>query len=538
MDEKNLTFYQYYPDKNIKDYVYYRSLLLNNPTLWGEVGGVLQQSLRLFSGKLKQQSLKNLKDLYMSERNKEIDFLQKAGFTLKNSQNWDELVKGFNIIYKNKEIFYRNVELIQKIGTENKDGTINNQGRIDIISNYQTYLKNAAFNFIQNDYENFEQISVQDFAYKIVKDAWELMYSASDSIESLKDEEKNIDGKIQAYSEMLEIFKQLDYNNSVFDEIIKEIGMDNFTTFFGKLKEFKQGIKKVKKSNLPNFKVAAKGVPGNLLEIVATTFINNIEGMEGTIIRTGNLKNPKADHMQLLNCAIGVTISDIQDLLSTSVDIEGTNRIKNIERVKKMFDVVTQGDIVFISDKNYDLTAKSFIKNKGFSAQTKVTLSNLKDFFSYLNTGAGREENIEDLIFVMANTGDKNFLNQDKTTIQRYLATKIAYFLFDDVTIAENLIPPDINAIHIFNLDNIYIPFSVFLEAAYSALNNIDPDDYRRFVNVNFVSEPYQYKDQTDGLEKLDWIIERQRREEKSYIKYYFFGDFVNFIKQYINLIS
>ena len=39
MDEKGLTFHQYYPDKNIKDYVYYRSLLLNNPTLWGEVGG-------------------------------------------------------------------------------------------------------------------------------------------------------------------------------------------------------------------------------------------------------------------------------------------------------------------------------------------------------------------------------------------------------------------------------------------------------------------------------------------------------------------
>jgi hypothetical protein len=67
-----------------------------------------------------------------------------------------------------------------------------------------------------------------------------------------------------------------------------------------------------------------------------------------------------------------------------------------------------KGNIVFISDKNYDLTSYFY---KGFSAQSVITVNNLKNFFDFLNTKGGQEENIEDLIFVMANTGDNNFLN-------------------------------------------------------------------------------------------------------------------------------
>lgn len=533
MDEKKLTFYQYYPDKNIKDYVYYRSLLLNNPTLWGEVGGVLQQSLRLFSDELKQQSLDSLRKLYITERNKEADFLEKNDVTLKSRQNWDGLVKGFNEIYNSKNVFYRNIELIQKIG----EGS--NQGRIDIISNFQSYLKSAAYDFIQKiDLKEFYEINTVDFAHQVVKDAWVKMYSASDSIAALKKDEEDINKSIQAYSDLRDIFSQLDYNDSIFTEIIKEIDLKNFDTFLQKLREQGKGIKKIRENNLPNFTVGSKGTAGNLLEISTTAFLNSLEGMKGATIRTGQTLQ-KADLIQILNYDLDVDLSELQNLLVSKVETDDNKiRTKSIERIKKLYDNFTKGDIVFISDKNYTLTSKYFASKGGFSAQSKVTLSNLKGFFSYLNTSAGRKENIEDLIFVMANTGDKNFLNQDKSTIQRYLATKIAYFLFDDITITESLTPPDVNAIHIFNLDNIYIPLSVFLEAAYEGLTNINPDDYRRFVKVAFVPEPYQYKDQTDGLDNLDWETERKRREENSYITYHFFGDFVNFIKENINLIS
>lgn len=534
MDKTNaLTFYEYYPDKNIKDYVYYRSLLLDNPILWGEVNDVLQQSLRLFSDKLKQQSLNNLYKLYISERNKEINFLKELGIELKNENSWDELIKGFNLIYNSSTIFYRNVGLIQKINTENKNGGINRAGMIDIINFFQSKIKDATFNFIQNNYDSFEKMNVEDFARQIIKDAWELLYSAKDMVTYINEEGIKVQEEIQAYEELKNIFQQLDYNDSVFNEIIKEINMKNFESFLQKLKNFGQNLKKINKKNFPNFSVSAKGTAGNLLEIVTTLFINTLKTKDGITMRTGDTLQ-KADLIQLSGFDLNIDLSEIQQLLT-----EGRGgRQVNIQRIINVFDKLQKekGNIVFISDKNYNLTSDFFADNKGFSAQSIITVNNLKNFFDFLNTKGGQEENIEDLIFVMANTGDNNFLNQDINTIERYLATKIGYFLFDDVTITEELQPPQLNAIHVFNLNNVYIPFSVFLQAAFRALNNINPEDYRRYVNVNFTPEPYQYKDQKDGLELLDWEKERKRREEKSEIVIHFFGDFVNFIKNYVKI--
>jgi len=57
------------------------------------------------------------------------------------------------------------------------------------------------------------------------------------------------------------------------------------------------------------------------------------------------------------------------------------------------------------------------------------------------------------------------------------------------------LIPENVNAIHVFNLDNIYLPFSVFLEAAYNAMNNITDEDYHKYVDVRYTPAPFNYKE-------------------------------------------
>jgi len=65
----------------------------------------------------------------------------------------------------------------------------------------------------------------------------------------------------------------------------------------------------------------------------------------------------------------------------------------------------------------------------------------------------------------LRNTGNEmiNTNGDNIDIVRRTLASLIGNFLFDDVVISNELKPANINAVHLLNLDNIYIPLSVFL---------------------------------------------------------------------------
>jgi hypothetical protein len=109
--------------------------------------------------------------------------------------------------------------------------------------------------------------------------------------------------------------------------------------------------------------------------------------------------------------------------------------MKNIKALEKFFDDLheVKGSIVFVSDKNYRLNAQSFADNKGFGAETPS--------FENLNKVLGKAMtknfgDLEDLIFVLANTGNDR-INDETEGIERYLATMIGNFVFDDVVITD-----------------------------------------------------------------------------------------------------
>ena len=143
--------------------------------------------------------------------------------------------------------------------------------------------------------------------------------------------------------------------------------------------------------------------------------------------------------------------------------------MKNIKALEKFFDDLRdiEGSIVFVSDKNYRLNSQSFAENKGFGAETP-SIENLNKVLGRAMTK--NVNDLEDLIFVLANTGNER-INEETEEIERYLATMIGSFVFDDVAITDQLDDQasSINRIHVFNLGNIYIPLSVFLQAAYEA---------------------------------------------------------------------
>jgi hypothetical protein len=120
-------------------------------------------------------------------------------------------------------------------------------------------------------------------------------------------------------------------------------------------------------------------------------------------------------------------------------------------------------------------------------------------------------------------------------SVERFLATTIGNFLFDDIVITESLNnnKSNVNRIHILNLNGIYIPLSVFLEAAYQAFINIE-DDYTKYVKVKYHSKNIEYSEQTDGLTSSDWDKLYNNVTTGSTVSFHFFGDFTSYISNFI----
>jgi hypothetical protein len=92
---------------------------------------------------------------------------------------------------------------------------------------------------------------------------------------------------------------------------------------------------------------------------------------------------------------------------------------------------------------------------------------------------------VDPLVYALLNIGPDT-LEKESDAVVHNLATLIAYFLFDDIDMDLNT---PAKAIHLFNLDGIYVPLSSFLFAAYNSLK-----DFGRFSN-KYVHVSYRPKE-------------------------------------------
>jgi len=109
----------------------------------------------------------------------------------------------------------------------------------------------------------------------------------------------------------------MDNNNKIFNDIIKEIGISNFDKYLDKMRErIQNGIK----GKLPKFSVSARGVAGNLLELIYIPLINSIREKDNRkAFRTGDTLQ-KADVVEVTNTTIDVDMETIEDLLVMRMD--------------------------------------------------------------------------------------------------------------------------------------------------------------------------------------------------------------------------
>jgi hypothetical protein len=175
--------------------------------------------------------------------------------------------------------------------------------------------------------------------------------------------------------------------------------------------------------------------------------------------------------------------TDLSELFKTT-ETEKTRsvRARSVDLLDQMFSKIgTEGGyIVEISDKNYSLTSENFAENKGFAAQTNFKLNNFDSLLAKMKVSSDIRSS---LMFVLANIDEKLVGGEATHDICKYIATYLGYFLFDDLQITESMDNIKTQAIHLFNLDGVYIPLSVFLRAALYPFNKA-PSKISNYVNV------------------------------------------------------
>jgi len=471
-------------------------------------------------------AIMNLNAMIQIARASEQNFLIRHGFGSHATDNWSDLITGMNLIFSREGVFKRNVQIIQQVA-EKKSNSYQ-----DITGFFSSYVQSATREVFRQRGLNI--IVDEQLMKEILQKAIKAMSKATDYIDengrlktTATKEEKETLESVRAFGEILGLINVFQ-NNTFFKEVSALLELESFVQDTQKAMLYNQENKK--RSALPQIKTTMKGyAKGTIQEIVEATTVPlllqglpNVAGPGFTAAHTGGNLG-KAD--VIISSTTGTV--NWNDLNKNGNNEEKSVRVNMIDACNKLYQDMhdMEGEIVMISDKNYFINDK-FKSRGGFEAQSNTTLENLEKLLDKVDAPF----NVEYLIDYLANAGKDMIMGNPMDGVLRNIATQIGHFLFDDLSITE--VPNKINIIHIFNLSGVYMPLSVYLEAAKEGIMATKAD-MEGFVKIGFHG---------DGTEaKTPWtrtVFEEFRlgRITKTTISIHFMKNFVDFIAQHIQL--
>lgn len=521
--KKTSSFNGFYPTDS-KKYVYLTSLSTEGSEeaqkTYEVAKNLVSSTVSSFSTNEKLDlAFSNLLSLAEREREAENQFLStqlKINLQEVQAYGFKQLIDSFNSILNLESTYRSNIEKVKMMSEENSSGWID---RLYTITNYElpAVVEKTLQGILGKDLEHLEGLMTGMYDEQIRSECAEALAKALREKYAIGTEGDKY------YAEFAQMMRSLTARSPLIQNIMRNYGLSGEQLRTSVISKQKAN----KAVNISNIYLQRRG--GNVYEDFVQRVLSSIESDGKTVaINTGALNNMKADH--ILTIGLNNPESMLKQI-NKNLDIDdNSTRLKNIQLFEEFFKDIerAKSSIVFVSDKNYNLKTSSFAAMKGFGAE-RPTLENLGGVLSR----AGMSD-VDDMIFALANTGNMRF-NTDASGLEKYLATKIANFLFDDVVITDQLdnLTSSVNRIHVFNLGNIYVPLSVLLQGVYSSLTNIK-SDYTQYVNVKYSAAKISYKEQTDGLDEGDWSSLYNEVITSSHVAFHFFGNFMNFVKAYL----
>lgn len=477
------------------------------------------------------QVIDHLQVLASAAKKAELDFLNKYQINIPGN-DWGGLIKAFTLLFSSQSAMEQNLRLIEQ--TLHRGLKKDNRYIYFVThfgSNVQTAAREVVAEYISTNttMKDFDKILDRVIEIALNKTFKQKTYVDSAGVihtNDVTDEDKNSMQADQAYIDFLKQIQQFKNNPYFKNTVLELLGVD---------KEFLKKTRKAQKGKYkqPTVKDAYRNgnIKGTIGEVFEVTFaqlatqnlVGSVEngdfGVAWHTAWTGG-SGVKADVMSH-NISVEKEIVNI-DGLATQTGEDDSNRANTIKNYRDWFNKMhdAYGDIIFISDKNYQIKSGF----KGFEAQGKVTLNNLQALLAELGTMGGT--NIRNLIDYLANCGEDMLLtNHADYEVLNSVAMQIGNFLFDDLEVTGSA---NINRIHLLNLSGFYMPLSVYLEGLINAVQTTR-EEIRSFVSVSFhpagasgAASPWS------GEEDFEAFRELQLNE--SYIDVHFMRNFAQFI--------
>lgn len=197
----------------------------------------------------------------------------------------------------------------------------------------------------------------------------------------------------------------------------------------------------------------------------------------------------KADNIY----TIGTNIS-ISNLLEKTSSSEREANIEAFSELGRQLASMNDGYVIYTNAKNYTLNSDFH----GFSAGEDFSLGKLGSILELAGQSTSSAKTIMGIALQLGAgaIGDKS---NGKETIERYIALNMAAFLFDDFTSIGESNATGANALHIFDLNGVYVPLSVVLfklaQAAEQTKSEVDA-----IVRVNLYAPPILYPEPHTGI--------------------------------------
>ena len=476
--------------------------------------------------------VEHLRALANTAKQSELAFLNKYGITIPDN-NWGGLIKAFTLLFSSQAAIEQSLKILDQAKSKNKN--IKDNRYIYFVTHFGSNVQTAARSIIrarlgaQTTMDDLDALLDDVIELALKKTFEQRVYidkAGNIHTNDVSDKDKEMMEEQQAY---LDFLKEIDKfkNNPYFKNTI--LGLLGVDTDF-----LKDTIKAQKqKKAQPKVKDAYRNgnIKGPIAEVFEYSFVDiamqKLVGQtsSGDIILDWHTEwsggsGVKADVMSH-NLTIGKEIVNINGLMSQEGE-DNSKRVNTIRKYREWFEKMkeAEGEIVFISDKNYQIKSDF----KGFEAQGNVTLANLSALLS--EVGAMSGTNIRNLIDYLSNCGgDMLLTNRADKAVLDSIAVQIGNFLFDDLEITGST---SINRIHLLNLSGFYLPLSVYFEGLIGAIEKTRTQ-MSGFVKVTFhpagaggAASPW------DGEEDFETF--RDIQLNNSYIDVHFMRNFATFI--------
>lgn len=482
------------------------------------------------------------------EQNKERAILERIlGFSLGRAdtvQDYSDIIKGINTLYRHQSEFKALLTQIEQGRTKNR----NKERGFSAFSFFDSYFVTAFGEEIaahKNDPFLYNAIINQD------EEAW-TQRLLSDDIAG-----RAIDKAIAKIGESTDIIDQEEYHlwttvTRLLDEVNSELNA-NFKAIVRSRLPLEAAAKEAftVAKQLENGKITVKGTTGKLRSVISAKnrelenrklagFLDELfTGMDvvldfsgqATSYRTTNV-HPKStvmktDNITVFSTDVGADAGKIAKLMKKISPASLEDAARQFEAIVDRMANLSDSFFVMESAKVYSMN-----KFHGFQGGGARPVTQLPAYLSQMGAHVDAFNFVQTILNSAPGTigeGEKETLRDE---VSHLISVHIAQFLFDDWTGIGDSVS---NVIHVFSLDNVYIPLSFLLIGLGNAFEATSREEYAK---VSF-SYPKLLHDPIKDIEVLTaWDEERIHARENTTFTVRFLTNFKTIVSDTLKSLT